>query len=106
MPSVAQVGACCWFSRFSRLGLCRCAASGLSDLFVHRSVSLREVKFALEPLHFFPFVLILFGAYENGSGPATLVALPEIAWEASLGIYAAWKGFRPSPIVESKVAMA
>lgn len=50
------------------------------------------------PMLILSFVLILFGAYENGSGPGALMALPEIAWEASLGIYAAWKGFRPSPI--------
>ena len=51
------------------------------------------------PLLILSFVLILFGVYENGSGPATLLALPEIAWEVSLGIYAAWKGFRPeSPL--------
>ena len=52
------------------------------------------------PMLILSFVLILFGAYENGSGPSGLMALPEIAWEASLGIYAAWKGFRPSPIAE------
>lgn len=52
------------------------------------------------PMLILSFVLILFGAYDNGSGPAALMALPEIAWEASLGIYAAWKGFRPSPIAE------
>ncbi len=52
------------------------------------------------PMLILSFVLILFGAYENGAGPAALMALPEIAWEASLGIYAAWKGFRPSPIAE------
>jgi hypothetical protein len=50
------------------------------------------------PMLIVSFVMILFGVYENGSGPAFLMALPEIAWEASLGIYAAWKGFRPSPI--------
>ena len=50
------------------------------------------------PMLILSFVLILFGVYENGSAPAFLLALPEIAWEASLGIYAAWKGFRPSPI--------
>ena len=54
------------------------------------------------PLLILSFVLILFDVYENGSGPAVLLALPEIAWEASLGIYCAWKGFRrrarsPSP---------
>ncbi len=49
------------------------------------------------PMLILSFVFTLFGVYENGSGPSFLLALPEIAWEASLGIYAAWKGFRPSP---------
>jgi len=47
------------------------------------------------PMLILSFVFTLFGVYENGSGPSFLLALPEIAWEASLGIYAAWKGFRP-----------
>ena len=47
------------------------------------------------------FGLILFGVYENGPGPAGLMALPEIIWEGSLGVYAAWKGFRPSPITRT-----
>jgi len=50
------------------------------------------------PMLILSFGLILFGVYENGSGPAFLLALPEIIWEGSLGIYCAWKGFRPSPI--------
>jgi hypothetical protein len=50
------------------------------------------------PMLILSFILILFGVYDNGSTPAFLLALPEIAWEASLGVYAAWKGFRPSPI--------
>lgn len=53
------------------------------------------------PMLILSFGLILFGVYENGSGPAFLLALPEIVWEASLGIYAAWKGFRPSPITQT-----
>jgi hypothetical protein len=53
------------------------------------------------PLLILSFVLILFGVYENGSGPAVLMAAPEIAWEASLGVYAAWRGFRPSPITRT-----
>jgi phospholipase/lecithinase/hemolysin len=53
------------------------------------------------PMLIVSFGLILFGVYENGSGPAALMALPEIAWEGSLGIYAAWKGFRPSPITRT-----
>lgn len=50
------------------------------------------------PLLIASFVFQLFGVYENGSGPSFLLALPEIVWEASLGIYAAWKGFRPQAI--------
>jgi hypothetical protein len=53
------------------------------------------------PLLILSFVFILFGAYENGSGPALLLALPEIIWEGSLGVYAAWKGFRSSPITKT-----
>lgn len=53
------------------------------------------------PMLIASFGLQLFGVYENGSGPSFLMALPEIAWEASLGIYAAWKGFRPSPITRT-----
>lgn len=50
------------------------------------------------PMLILSFGLILFGVYENGSGPAFLLALPEIIWELSIGIYCAWKGFRSSPI--------
>jgi hypothetical protein len=32
------------------------------------------------------------------------MTLPEAAWELSLGIYCAWKGFRPSPIAETAAA--
>lgn len=53
------------------------------------------------PMLIASFVLQLFGVYENGSGLSFLMALPEIAWEASLGIYAAWKGFKPSPITRT-----
>jgi Domain of unknown function (DUF4386) len=58
------------------------------------------------PMLILSFVLILFGAYENGSGPSGLLALPEIAWEASLAVYCAAKGFRPSPIAQPEVAVA
>jgi hypothetical protein len=53
------------------------------------------------PLLILSFVLILFGVYENGPGLAGLMALPEIIWEVSLGVYAAWKGFRRSPITKT-----
>jgi hypothetical protein len=53
------------------------------------------------PLLAVSFVMILFGVYENGPGPAALMALPEIIWELSLGVYAAWKGFRPSHVTKT-----
>lgn len=68
------------------------------------------------PMLIVSFVMKLFGVYEDGSGPAALMTLPEIVWELSLCIYPTWKGFRASPItktvdlrepaVEPKVAMA
>jgi hypothetical protein len=42
---------------------------------------------------------VLFGAYEQGSGLSVLLTLPEVVWEAFLGIYLTFKGFRPSPIL-------
>jgi hypothetical protein len=57
------------------------------------------------PLLILSFVLQLFDVYENGQGPAALLALPEIAWEASLGVYCAWKGFRrSSPLAQLEPA--
>jgi hypothetical protein len=53
------------------------------------------------PLLILSFGLTLFGVYENGSAPSFLLALPEIIWEASLGIYAASKGFRSSAITKT-----
>ena len=59
------------------------------------------------PLLILSFVLILFGVYENGSDPPVLLALPEIIWEAFLGIYSAWKGFRTSsPIAQPTTTVA
>jgi hypothetical protein len=58
------------------------------------------------PLLILSFVLILFDVYENGSSLSGLLALPEIAWEVSLAIYCAWKGFRPSPIAAPHVTIA
>jgi hypothetical protein len=51
------------------------------------------------PMLILSFGFQLFGVYENVSGPAAVMVLPQIAWEASLGVYAAWKGFRRSPII-------
>jgi hypothetical protein len=53
------------------------------------------------------FVLILCDVYDNGSPLSGLLTLPEAAWELSLGIYCAWKGFRTdSPIIRPEMAMA
>ena len=51
------------------------------------------------PLIFISGIAILFGAFKNGSPAASLLAIPEIAWEASLGVYLIVKGFKPSPIL-------
>jgi hypothetical protein len=48
------------------------------------------------PILVLSFVLQLIGVFENGEGPSGLFTLPEAAWELSLGIYCAWKGFRTS----------
>jgi hypothetical protein len=48
------------------------------------------------------FVLILCGVYDNGSSASGLLTLPEAAWELSLGISCAWKGFRPASALLAK----
>jgi hypothetical protein len=53
------------------------------------------------PMLILSFGLLLFGAYDKGSSPDALLALPEIVWEAFIGIYCAWKGFRSSPITKT-----
>ena len=40
-------------------------------------------------------ILVLFGAYDQVSGPSGILTLPEAVWELSLGIYLIAKGFRP-----------
>lgn len=55
----------------------------------------------------FSFVMILCGVYKNGEPLSGLFTLPEAAWELSLGIYCAWKGFRlDSPIARTQMVMA
>ena len=56
------------------------------------------------PLIFVSATAILFGVYKMGSPAATLLALPEIAWELSLGIYLIVKGFKASPILAAQPA--
>ena len=46
------------------------------------------------PLMSMSGVAVLFGAYGQSSVPSALATLPEIIWEASLGIYLAVFGFR------------
>jgi hypothetical protein len=43
----------------------------------------------------------MFGAFEAGSPAQILATIPEIAWEASLGIYLIAKGFKtPSGVLD------
>jgi hypothetical protein len=57
------------------------------------------------PILIVSFVMQLIGVYKNGEGPSGLLTLPEAAWELSLGIYCAWKGFRlESPIARAAMA--
>jgi hypothetical protein len=44
-------------------------------------------------------ILVLFGAYDQTSGPSFILTLPEAIWELSLGIYLIVKGFRPDASV-------
>ena len=50
------------------------------------------------PLCFASGTAVLFGLYEQTDAWSFLVTLPEILWEASLGIWLIAKGFNPSPI--------
>lgn len=45
-------------------------------------------------------IAVALGAFEAGTAPQAIATLPEIAWEASLGIYLIVKGFKPSPILQ------
>jgi uncharacterized protein DUF4386 len=41
-------------------------------------------------------IAVMFGAFDAGSAPQFIATIPEIAWEASLGIYLTFKGFKSS----------
>jgi Domain of unknown function (DUF4386) len=41
-------------------------------------------------------IAVMFGAFEAGSPAQVFATVPEMAWEASLGIYLAFKGFKAS----------
>jgi len=49
---------------------------------------------------------VLFGAYEQTSGLSFLFTLPEVVWEAFLGIYLTFWGFLPSPVLEAQPVAA
>jgi len=58
------------------------------------------------PLLVVSFLLKLAGVYDSGSTVDGLLTLPEAAWELSLGIYCAWKGFRTdSPIARTEITI-
>ena len=44
-------------------------------------------------------LLVLFGAYDQTSGPSFILTLPEAVWELSLGIYLIARGFKASPVL-------
>lgn len=49
-------------------------------------------------------VATLFGAFDQVSSAAFVLALPIAAWEFSLGVWMVVKGFRPAPIVSDSVS--
>src|SRR5450755_2099839 len=50
------------------------------------------------PLLIIAVFATLFGQHSSLTGLATLPVIPVAAWEFSLGVWLAFKGFRPSPI--------
>lgn len=42
----------------------------------------------------------LFGAWDQISGPATLLALPVAIWEFSFGVYMTFKGFKATAVID------
>jgi hypothetical protein len=56
------------------------------------------------PLAFISSTAVLFGAFEQSSGPAFLLTASEIIFEASFAIYLIVKGFRPSRVLTGQPA--
>jgi len=46
-------------------------------------------------------IAVLLGVFPQGSALQGIATIPEIIWEAFLGLYLTFKGFKPSPILES-----
>ena len=60
-------------------------------------------------------IAVLFNAFDAGSAPQAIATIPEIIWEASIGLYLTFKGFNMSaPVlaerrdtaIDAEVAMA
>lgn len=49
-------------------------------------------------------IAVVLGGIEEGSAAQFVATVPEILWEASLGIYLTFKGFRASPILTDPMA--
>jgi hypothetical protein len=50
-------------------------------------------------------IAVMFGAFDAGSAPQGLATIPEIIWEAFLGLYLTFKGFRPAaPVFRDPIA--
>src|SRR3954469_12739279 len=67
------------------------------------------------PLLFVSGIAVMFGAFDVNSAPRFVCAVPEIIWEASIGIYLTFKGFKATapvldetrdPAVEPRLAIA
>ena len=68
-------------------------------------VDQREVDLVGGPLAFLSGVAVLFDLIEAGSAAQGAMTILGIAWEASLGIYLVWKGFRrDAPILAGDAA--
>jgi hypothetical protein len=49
-------------------------------------------------------IAVLFGVFDAGGTGQGLATIREFLWELSLGLYLAFVGFRPSPILDSSPA--
>jgi hypothetical protein len=46
-------------------------------------------------------IAVMFGAFDAGPGPQAIATIPEIIWEASIGLYLTFKGFKTtSPVLD------
>jgi hypothetical protein len=51
-------------------------------------------------------IAVLLGVIEQDSAAQVIATIPEILWEASLGLYLTFNGFRPSPILSGDIGAA